>query len=455
MNFNLFSLFNYQKEEINIYSSDIEPTIKLLNKSFNNYQISDTLENLKYQFKSHSKSPQSLYYLYILKAEYLIKLQRLEEFKELIAFIKSTYHKFIDNKFDDILLMYFTLLKDEKNYYELAKKISITKEIDSEYFEGIFFLNIQNPKKAKEIFLKKYNNISTITANNALIFGYIYRDLIYDEGNIPENYTKMLSYYTKYIETKELIDSYDLITINISKSILPLEKVSLGKKLSTEEKEIFQTGIDCIKTIVGELHNFSKAYQFSIINNLLYFYIGLNQITEFEFFAKKNLNILNVNNTLTYYLECYKDISSDEIYELYTTNKYIELLIAYLGLLNNKQNTKEMRRFIENKNLLSLNNSQINKFYDLSQVEEKINLSEINTKYFETKSIDLFDSIIYLKSLKYLERTVQVSYLLEIKKLIIENPKLREKEITNFIDLLFDFGQQRIAYELVIEETVK
>ncbi len=452
MNWNLFSIINWQKNETNNYNTDVSTLIEPIKELFNKFDITNAFKSLQLSMDSSIGNARVLYKLFLLRASFELKLHDVDKFIATMEYIKNAYVDFIksDINFTELNLTYLSLLSNEEEYFLLAEEFSKIKNIDIEYFQAVFYINNKDTDKAKEIFDIKYPDIHNIKPNIALIHAYIFNQLMVSNETMELNYSKMVLCYDKYLDEIEIVNNYELLSINIFKCTLPLEHFYEEKVLSEEDIKMLNTAICNIELVLDEVNHFGKAYQLTLINNLLNFYKCVNYTNKFETIAKSNISLLNSLNTTDYYLQIYKNINSDKVFEIYNETNFIDLLTAYIGQLFDKKNYTEIIEFTEKNNLLLVDHNFIELYYDFAMIEEKINLNSINKKYESVKNDTIFNAVLYLKSSMYLKKTVQISYLIELIR-IIEKEQPHEKLIIELLKILFHFGQGKIAFHIVLE----
>jgi len=446
--------FVSQKNEINInhYFTDIEPSIAPIKNLFFNFKISQAQENLSKLIKStDAKNISNLYALFLLKAEFELRLGKLDEFQQSIEYVEKTYKELSDGdnqNFKKFKLTYLSLKKQEEDFFILASQLSMVQNKEIEYYQLAYYMNELNVEKIKEILAKKNFFLESVDADFAFRLGKAYFILLNEDFSY--NYQKMNDFFDKYIAEKKSQNKIDLLDIHLYKCSLPISLFYRLETISEGHKAIVESTIEYIESIFEELANFHVDYQSYILDSLAHLYKITNEKTKFKNLFQSYSNILNELNYIDYYYNLDNEVDSEIVYSIYIEKGFKHFLISYFEYLYINQRQAEIVKLIDAKELLSLEDQQLKNFYFLSKVELKTDVKNVFEKY-ECIENDLLGIIIYLKSARELNSPIKDSYLDGVEKFLTNASLLFEQYfIKILVELLFKLDN-KFTYSLILK----
>lgn len=446
--------FVWQKNEVKInhYYLDTELSIAPIKNLFFNFKISQAQENLSKLIQgTDAKSLSTLYALFLLKAEFELRLGKLDEFQKSIEYIEKTYKELSDGdnqNFKKFKLTYLSLKKQEEDFFTLASQLSMVHNKEIEYYQLAYYMNELNVEKIKEILAKKNFFLESVDADFAFRLGKAYFILLNED--FSHNYQKMNDFFNKYIAEKKSQNKIDLLDIHLYKCSLPISLFYRLETISEGHKAIVESTIEYIESIFEELANFHVDYQSYILDSLAHLYKITNEKTKFKNLFQSYSNILNEPNYIDYYYNLDNEVDSEIVYSIYIEKGFKHFLISYFEYLYINQRQAEIVKFIDAKELLSLEDQQLNNFYFLSKVELKTDVENIFEKY-ESIENDLLGIIIYLKSARKLNNPIRDSYLDGVEKFLTNTSLLFEQYfIKILVELLFKLDN-KFTYSLILK----
>lgn len=437
--------FVKQKNKIvNIFYTDPQVSIQPIKELFYNFQITEALNSLEKLIDSSDRSNiKNMFELYLVKAEFFLKLQKIDEFKSLMNYIEKNYKKLIDSgnkKYDSLKLTYLSFEKDEDRYFNLAEKMSMhNQKKDLNFYRIVYYINTNDADKIIELLKDQNYNPKEINSDLALILGHSYNFLIHTTQKLETNFELMLQYYNNYENNTNHKNKVDLLSTYMTKCVSAIfTYYQFLAKLSKSDEEIVLNAINYIEPILEEINNFGNNYQEIVINNLASYYTILNDQTKFKNLFQKYTNIMNEQSYITYYIFLDTNIKKDEIYKIYQEKHFPNFLVTYLEHLYRENNTQLVVSFIYEKQLLSLSDYRIECFYDLSKVDLDLDVEEILNKYEAIKEDDLLNTVIYLKASKKLNKSVENDFLNNLHTNLTESKELSDYFFKILFKLLFN-----------------
>lgn len=452
----VIAFFAKQGNSLIINNPITEPIIEPLKSLFYSFKITEAMNGLRELIKANCDENKAvLFRLYLLQAEFYLLLQQLEKFKTCLETIDSEFVELVTKdsgeQYKTLKLILFSVERNEDAFNKLAKKVSIIQDRDFDYYRLLYYLNSGNMHLAKSLIDEKRLTAETANKDYALICGHTFRDLIHTENDIELHGKTMLSYYEKYISLcAGDINGFDMLNISIATCIAWVVKGGRPSTVNKHDKNNIEKAISHIEQVLVEIKHFGISYQEMLVNNLLNFYIILDYTDKFETLFSKYQQLANEDNFVVCYFGIGKEISPENVLNIYMAKNYTFFLLAYINHLCFLGKSTKLISFIEDNNLSSAR-VEIKYFYDLSKLFENKGMESINTEYEKVKNESSFHALIYLASAKILKQDVSRAFLEEIIGLVSEKNNLPDYLIQNFVELFFELNLQNLAFELVLK----
>lgn len=217
-----FGLIVTQINKINIFHTDPQVSIQPIKNLFYNFQVTEALNSLeKLIDSSDSSNIKNMFKLYLVKAEFYLKLQKIDEFKSLMNSIEKNYKKLIDSgnkKYDSLKLTYLSFEKDEDRYFSLAEKMSMNNQKkDLNFYRIVYYVNTNDTDKIIELLKNQNYNPQEVNSDLALIIGHSYNYLIHTTQNLETNFELMLKFYKIYENDTSNNNKIDLLSVYMAK----------------------------------------------------------------------------------------------------------------------------------------------------------------------------------------------------------------------------------------------
>lgn len=445
-----FFIYNSDKNKSKSILIDLESNANL----FNNFHIKEALTNLdKLIQKADRNNNKLMFKLYLQKSEFMLKLNRSEDFKDNIHLIDKKYSKLAksgNEKYLRLKLIYFSLIKNKNQFWELAQELSINQGIEKEYYYLIYYNNTKEFQEIKQIINKKKYTPEKVDKNIALVLGHFYSTLAYSRDEaFNNNYDLMTKFYDNYIINSDNLNELELLTINMAKCLNATVLFSQYKTINKEEKEQLLNLIKFIEKNLEELNYFDNSYKNIIINNLSIYYLTNEEIEKFNTLFEDNKQIMFEQQYIYYYFVLGHDITTEEVFNIYENKNYLNFLHTYLEYLYINKNQDEVITIVEDKDLLNLDD-KIKDYYNLSRVDKDIELKAIFNEYDNQEKDDLISTIVYLKASKKLNHPVDSEFLINLEKNLSSTNYLPIGFMKILIKLLFKLNSS-YTLNLVIQ----
>lgn len=431
---------NIQNNTI-IYDANIKTILKRIDKDFKEGNIKQACDDLNSLIEENKSNQKNKYQLLIKKISFLFSLRRYDEAKKLLNNVEKNYNDFIDVSYEELKLIDLSLEKQKKVFFELADKIiaESTKPLNRTKFELMYYLNIKDPIRAKEIFENLEEGLQQ-SKEYALMGGFLYSNLNnYDKAHFF--YQIALSQDMPFLDKSIITGFYGTDAIN---------KHMYGLKLDNSCNQNLIEYKKTIEIILNQEKYFDNKYIENLKLNYLFILLILNEKEKYIEFYKKAQNIEDI--FMHHYLQWCKltqsSIDHQAVQEKILHNKS-ELLLYYASLLERgDDDSKEVILFLEENEKYIFKNQYILLFY----IQVKISLQEnIDTKYKDFLITNKYENLEYL--LAYLTITKETSYIdVDIQKLIkfATNESQIFKRILESLDILMKSGHRRKYIDLAL-----
>jgi len=385
----IFSFFNkgtIVQNNINISNTDLLPIMKNLKKDFFNGNIKK-IEELNEYIAHYNSDKRNLYFLLLLKAEFLLQLFKFDEFEELLHHLEKNYERFLDSKFDELKLILFSFKGNKNEFKKLAYKLKIEKDIPEEYFEMIFNLNQNNLDRAKDNFEK----IKDKKKFNILYIGFLIYSKLFEKYQDWKYYEKSNEIYDEmrneknfnFFEKFEIYSFYVLSKINLFLMQNDINKIKTNDELIQKYEEI-------LKKIIEESRYFDSNFIKKIKNVYLYLLYYLNRKEDYVKLCEKFENEL----LLFHYLNYKRDFNVDKLIEIVKKNDFKDLnILVSLLFEKNLKNKDKIVEFLYENNFIKNDD-----FIIYALIKNNFSISENLQKYVkDNKNKNLYLLLSYIK----------------------------------------------------------
>ncbi len=161
--------------EFNIKLPRLKSSIEKLEKDFHKGEIKESIVYLHSLLDEYAEYSQIKYQLFVKKVSFLFAVREYKKAIQLLNNIEKNYQQFIDVSYEELKLIELSMDKKEKEFFELVDKIisESTKNLKRDKFELMFYLNIHDLSKTKEIFEKLDSQVQR-AEEYSLIGGHLY-----------------------------------------------------------------------------------------------------------------------------------------------------------------------------------------------------------------------------------------------------------------------------------------
>ena len=355
------------QNNIAVYSSKIETSIKHINRDFNNGDIKQAFEDLNSLIYENDNNSKIKYHLLVNKASFLFSVRKYDEALKLIENIEKNYSQFIDLSFEEVKLIELSLKKQEEEFFNLVDKIisESSKDIESDKFRLMYYLNAKEIDKAKALF-ESFDDSKKNKEEYSLLGANIYSSF---DAHEAKKYHQMA--------LKGNLAFMDKIVIHEYCSINSINKVLLGLNTDNADKEKIQEYKELLEKILKSENYLQKEYVIELKNIYLFVLLVLFEKDMYvkHFNKYKDIDDIFINHYI-YYI----DLSGEKISHELVQNKILEtknlnLILRYLELLEQPKYQNEILIFLENEYREGiLSNSYAQLFYIEAKIlrEEKI-----------------------------------------------------------------------------------
>ncbi len=335
----ILSFFNIgnivQQNIVNIDCDLINNITNNIKKDFFDGNISkaiNELDNLinKYDSKEHQKIS---YNLFLLRANFYIYLQKIDEFEKLISYLEKNYHDFLDIHFQELKLTLLSLQNKKEDFLSLVNDILIKKDsLPKAYFEMMYYLN-NDVKKAKEI----YDSFEKKSSFNILYNGFLIYSKLYEITQQKEYFDIANDIVQEIKKIKKDLNFFERLSIDGFYGLSKINNFLMGKKDNINFD--INNYKKLIEIIIENKEYFNGWYLQKIINIYLYILLYQNRTKEYKQTALKYTNLISNFHYLNYLNLENKELDHQVLQE--KAKKNDEDFIFYITLLFEKIKEKD------------------------------------------------------------------------------------------------------------------
>ena len=291
-----FNSGNITQNNIIIEPDIIDELTKNIKEEFFEGNISKAINNLEKLIKKYDSNEYQKvsYNLFLLKANFYIYLQKIDNFEKLLKYIEIEYKDFFDIYFQELKLTLLSLRSEKDEFFNIADKILIKKDnLPKEYFEMMYYMNndIHQAKKIYDSFEEK-NNF------NILYNGFLIYSKLYEINPEKEYFDIANSIYEETKKIKEDLNFFEKLSIYGFYGVSKINNFFLGK-LDNIDFDI-NNYRKLIELIIKNQEYFDKEYVKKIINIYLYILVYQNKIEEYKQIAFQYIDLISNFHYLNY-----------------------------------------------------------------------------------------------------------------------------------------------------------
>lgn len=397
---------------------DLTNNIKIYFFEGNIAKAINNLEKLinKYDSKEYQKVS---YNLFLLKANFYIYLQKLDEFEKLLKYIEKEYEDFLDINYQELKLTLLSLQNNKDEFFNITDDILIKKDnLSKEYFEMMYYLN-SNIKQAEGI----YDSFKEKNSFNILYNGFLIYSKLYEMTQQTEYFNIADDIVQEIKQIKPDLNFFEKLSINGFYGLSKINNFLMGKRDNVDFD--INNYKKLIESIIENKEYFDKEYQQKIVNIYLYILLYKNDIERYTETSLQHTDLISSFHYLNYLNLKNEKLDHQVLQEKAKQND--ENFIFYISLLFEKIELKDKEKIKEF--LLS---------YDEEFILKNDYLVYIYCKFFKKIPKTIKE---YVEKNKYKNLSILLSFINLSKNITDEHSnkliQFAEKE-NNIFGLIYD-----------------
>lgn len=451
----LFQFGNNTQTNIISINPKIDVTIRRVEKDFFDGNFKQAIDDLDALIADNSNEALKSvkYQLLLLKASFLLQFRKMDQFEKLIELIEKEYRTFIEIKFKELKLTLMALHNDEF-FFEFSKQIRIETPNSKPkgHFDIVFYLNIGDIAKAKEVFEEEI--INTQYRNHLLLIGgHIYSNIYEYDNNEVFYFEQADTYYKEALETVELsfLDTLHIKGFYASYLLNTNFQKQIPKKDVFFDVQDYKKALDLV--LKNELY-FDTDYINVVIENYSYIltYLGLKD--EYNEFYTKYEKKLSIKHYIQYCGVNDMEYEHNKVQEYILKNQKLGDLLVYSSLIldNSEKNIEETIKFLQ----INMNFVYEHSFILYSYIRGKIllnNAIEIDLiKYLEDNKYNDLDSLLaFVETANYICAEISNQDIEKLIELSLDENNLQAR-VLDVIKLLRKLAKRKEYLDLALSK---